>query len=200
MLTFIYSTVNAGKTANLLMRAYSCCERNISHSIYVPDVASARDGKNQIASRIGFTKQAISVSEEDNLLEITVKKLINGGKDDVIFVDEAQFLTKEQVIQLSNIVSELEIKVYAYGLRTDFRGEPFEGSVYLMSWADEIQEISTFGSNGSKAIFNQKIDKNGNGVSEGDSVDAGFHYIPVTRSEFVLLNRATDVKGELDIE
>lgn len=188
MLTFIYSTVNAGKTANLLMRSHSCSSRNMSHTIYVPEVASGRDGKNQVASRIGFTSKAVSLSEKDNILEKTIKKLVKGDKDEIIFVDEAQFLTREQVIQLSNIVSELEISVYAYGLRTDFRGEPFEGSTYLMSWADVIEEISIIGNNGSKAIFNQKIDKLGNGTLEGESVDAGFHYIPVTRSEFTLKN------------
>ena len=186
MLNFIYSTVNAGKTANLLMRSHSCSERNIPHTIYVPEVASERDGKNQIASRIGFTKQAVSLSEEDNILEKTIKKLVQGSKDEIIFIDEAQFLTKDQVIQLSNIVSELEIDVYAYGLRTDFKGEPFVGAIYLMAWADEIKEISTFGNNGKKAIFNQKTNTSVNEANEEDSVDPGFHYTPVVRSEFNL--------------
>jgi thymidine kinase len=186
MLTFIYSTVNAGKTANLLMRSYTCTEQHIAHTIYVPEIASDRDGQNQVSSRIGFTKKAVSISKEDNLLEKTIQKLVEGKKDLILFVDEAQFLTRNQVLQLSNIVSQLEIPVYAYGLRTDFKGEPFEGSKYLFAWADEIEEISTFGNSGKKAIFNQKRDEQGNEVQGGDSIEVGFHYSPTTRSEFTL--------------
>tara|TARA_B100000424_G_scaffold207643_1_gene164925 strand:- start:63 stop:638 length:576 start_codon:yes stop_codon:yes gene_type:complete len=183
MLKFTYSTVNAGKSANLLMRAYSCSEYKISFQIFVPEVASARDGNNQVASRIGFTQEAISLSETDNAYSFLSEM---ETKPQVVFVDEAQFLTKEQVLHFTEIADKLKIPVYAYGLRTDFQGNPFEGSSYMMAWADKIEEIATFSPNGNKATHNQKVSSDGSRNEEGDAIEAGFHYAPVTRSEFDL--------------
>lgn len=187
MLTFIYSTVNAGKSANLLMRAHSCSERGMNFLIFVPDVVNKRDGVAQVASRIGFTHEAIPLSKSCDPAQIVVEKLNKKAQSfDVIFVDEAQFLTKEQVLQLTILTDNLEVPVFAYGLRTDFMGNPFEGSTFLMAWSDKIEEIATFAIGGDKAIFNQKVDEKGERVTEGEVVDAGFHYLPVTRSEFGL--------------
>ena len=187
MLTFIYSTVNAGKTANLLMRAHSCSERGMSFLIFVPDVAEGRDGVGQVASRIGFKHEAVPLSKNCDPLEIVLRKQLNQPTTyDVIFIDEAQFLTKEQVIRFTQVTDNLSIPVFAYGLRTDFMGNPFEGATFLMAWSDKIEEIATFAVGGEKAIFNQKIGENGERVTEGESIDVGFHYVPVTRSEFGL--------------
>jgi len=183
MLTFVYSTVNAGKTANLLMRAHSCSQRDIPFQIFVPSVVSSRDGDAQVASRVGFSHKAQSVGKNDCPYEMC---LGSKSRPQVIFADESQFFTKEQILGFSRIVDELEIPVFAYGLRSDFKGNPFEGSIYLMTWADKIEEIATFAVGGGKAIFNQKVDESGERVTEGEVVDAGFHYLPVTRSEFGL--------------
>lgn len=187
MLTFIYSTVNAGKSANLLMRAHSCSERGMTFLILVPDVTQKRDGTSQVASRIGFTHEAISLTKDCDPAEIVLQDTIkNSVSVDVIFVDEAQFLTKEQVLKLTIVADQIGIPVFAYGLRTDFKGNPFEGATFLMAWADKIEEIATFAIGGEKAIFNAKVDENGSRITEGESVDAGFHYIPLTRTDFNL--------------
>lgn len=186
MLTFIYSTVNAGKTANLLMRAHSCTQREIPFQILVPSVVASRDGTAQVSSRIGFSHEAISLKKDECPFEAYIKSIMSGKCSKVIFVDEAQFLTKEQVLGLTRIVDEMNIPVFAYGLRSDFQGNPFEGAVFLMTWADKIEEIATFALGGGKAIFNQKLNEKGERVTEGEVVDAGFHYIPVTRSDFKL--------------
>lgn len=188
MLTFIYSTVNAGKSANLLMRAHSCSERGMNFLILVPDVSQKRDGTSQVASRIGFTHEAVSLSKICDPAEIVLQDTIkNSVSVDVIFVDEAQFLTKEQVLKLTVIADQIGVPVFAYGLRTDFKGNPFEGATFLMAWADKIEEIATFAIGGEKAIFNAKVDENGSRITEGESVDAGFHYVPLTRTDFNLI-------------
>ena len=162
MLTFIYSTVNAGKSANLLMRAHSCSERGMKFLILVPDVSQKRDGASQVASRIGFTHEAISLSKTSNPAEVVLQDTIkNNVSVDVVFVDEAQFLTKEQVLKLTVV-------------------------------ADKIEEIATFAVGGEKAIFNAKVDESGGRITEGESVDAGFHYVPLTRSDFNLSQNHKD--------
>lgn len=194
MLTFIYSTVNAGKSANLIMRAHSCKERNIEFRILVPEIAQERDGKSKVSSRIGFEQKANAIGKDKNPFEMIMQEVIfkkSIGKEEqpiqVVFVDEAQFLTREQVLGLTKIVDDLSIPVFAYGLRTDFKGEPFEGSRYLLSWADNIEEVSTFSPGTSdKATFNMKIDESGHQISTGDSISPGFGFLPVSRKEFDL--------------
>lgn len=187
MLTFIYSTVNAGKTANLLMRAHSCSERGLNFLIFVPDVVQKRDGVAQVASRIGFTHEALPLSASCMPSEmLSTESEERTIAYDVVFVDEAQFLTRNQVIDLAHIADSMGIPVFAYGLRTDFKGNPFEGATFLMAWSDKIEEIATFAIGGDKAIFNQKVGEDGERITEGESIGAGFHYVPVTRSEFGL--------------
>lgn len=191
MLTYIYSTVNAGKSANLLMRTHSCKERNISHCVFVPAIAQVRDGEANVQSRVGFNQKAIPLNEKDNPLKVVVENIVAGDPYQVVFVDEAQFLTREQVMSLTQICDELEIPVFAYGLRTDFKGEPFEGSKYLMAWADNIEEIATFeAGTASKATFNQKINEKGDPTKSGRPISPGFGYLPVSRRTFNLTEKA----------
>lgn len=181
MLTFIYSTVNAGKTATLLMRAHSCEERGVTYAIFVPEVASKRDGKAKVASRIGFEREAIPLSDNDCPYE----HLRDGESlPSCVFVDEAQFLNRKQIMSLAMIADRLEVPVYAFGLRTDFKGEPFEGSKYLLAWADRIEEVATFATGGIHATFNMKIDSDGSRVDDGESISVGFGYEPVSRLTF----------------
>ena len=192
MLNFIYSTVNAGKSANLIMRAHSCKEREIEFRILVPEVAQDRDGKSKVASRIGFEQKATTIGTGEDpfrviMQEVIFRKDVGSEGIQVVFVDEAQFFNREQVLGLTKVVDELEIPVFAYGLRTDFKGEPFEGSRYLLAWADHIEEVATF-SPGTveKATFNMKIDGGGNQISTGDSISPGFGFLPVSRKKFGL--------------
>ena len=103
-----------------------------------------------------------------------------------VLLDEAQFLTKSQVFSLGEIVDRLEIPVLAYGLRSDFRGELFEGSLHLLSWADELVEIKTICHCGKKAGMVLRLDENGNPVSVGDQVKIGGNdiYVSVCRKHF----------------
>ena len=103
-----------------------------------------------------------------------------------VLVDEAQFLSPKQVLQLTLIVDKLKIPVLCYGLRTDFRGEPFPGSVYLMAWADELVELKTICKSGKKATFNARLDEDGNRVTEGDQVSIGLNYEAQSRDVFEL--------------
>lgn len=188
MLTYIYSTVNAGKSANLIMRAHSCEERKIGFRVLVPQVAALRDESSRVASRIGFSQKAHSLWEGQCPYEYIQSQMAIGfAPIKVVFVDEAQFLTRAQVLGLTRIVDELGIPVFAYGLRTDFKGEPFEGSIYLLSWSERIEEISTFSDSSAEcATFNMKVDELGAQVTSGNSVDPGFGYTPVTRKKFGL--------------
>jgi len=188
MITFIYSTVNAGKSANLLMRAHSCETSNIPYQMFIPEICAKRDGQSQITSRTGFTAEAQSIKPTDRLYPL------QDHTTRVVFVDEAQFLTKEQVFDLCKI-SSTGVMIYAFGLRTDFQGEPFEGSKYLLAWAENIEEITTFsrGVSGDtdKAIFNVKLDSQGRWTRSGESKDVGFHYLPVSLREFFTLMKNT---------
>ena len=193
MLTFIYSTVNSGKSANLIMRAHSCMERGIEHRILVPEVAQDRDGKSKVASRTGFSQKALTLrADQDPFQIITQEVSFRTSLDQdkalqVVFVDEAQFLTRSQILGLTRITDLLELPVFAYGLRTDFKGEPFEGSKYLLAWADQIEEVATFSVGSSnKATFNMKVDGKGERVCSGHSIDPGFGYLPVSRKTFGL--------------
>ena len=174
------------------MRAHSCKERNIEFRILVPEVAQDRDGKSKVASRIGFEQKATTIRENDDPFEIIMqevifRKSIGNESIQVVFVDEAQFLNRKQVLALTKIVDEIEIPVFAYGLRTDFKGEPFEGSKYFLAWADHIEEVATFSPGTTeKATFNMKVDEQGDQISTGDSISPGFGFIPVSRKAFGL--------------
>jgi thymidine kinase len=103
-----------------------------------------------------------------------------------VFVDEAQFLTKAQVWQISDVVDRLGIPVLAFGLRTDFRGELFEGSRYLLAWADNLEEIKTICHTGRKATMVVRVDEHGRAVTDGPQVEIGGNerYVSVSRAEF----------------
>ena len=103
-----------------------------------------------------------------------------------MLVDEAQFLSPKQVLQLTLVVDKLKIPVLCYGLRSDFRGEPFPGSVYLLAWADELSEIKTICKSGKKATMNARLDEHGNRVIEGDQISIGLNYEAQSRDVFEL--------------
>ena len=131
-----------------------------------------RYGQGKVTSRIGLQADAHLFSSDDNLYD-RVLELKQTQNVDCIFIDEAQFLKKAQVKQLVEVVDELRIPVLAYGLRTDFLGETFEGSHYLLAWADKLSELKTVCHCGRKATFVVRMDENGHAVKAGDQVQIG---------------------------
>jgi thymidine kinase len=184
-LYFYYSAMNAGKTTTLLQSAYNYHERGMRTLILTPALDS-RGGEGVVASRIGLKAQARSFAHEDDLLAIAREDVAAHGALGCVLVDEAQFLTRAQVWQLTDVVDALGIPVLAYGLRTDFRGEPFEGSKYLLAWADNLVEIKTICHTGKKATMVVRVDGQGRVVTAGPQVEIGGNdrYVSVSRAEF----------------
>ncbi|WP_137166253.1 thymidine kinase [Salinimonas lutimaris] len=170
-LYFYYSAMNAGKSTSLLQSAYNYRERGMNVVIFTAAIDD-RFGVGKVSSRIGLQADAELYRSEDNIYQ----SIFNHQRHqplDCIFIDEAQFLTKEQVRQLVEVVDELDIPVLAYGLRTDFLGETFEGSHYLMAWADKLAELKTVCHCGRKASFVVRLDDEGKAVTAGDQVQIG---------------------------
>lgn len=176
--------MNAGKSTSLLQAAYNYEERGMRVLLYTP-VIDDRAGKGNIASRIGLSREAVTFNKDFDLYE-DIRCETESSKVACVFLDESQFLTPAQVLQLTLVCDRLKIPVLCYGLRTDFQGEPFEGSKYLLSWADVLGEIKTICHSGKKAIMNARLDADGNRVFEGEQVSIGHHYISLSRSEFDL--------------
>ena len=184
-LYFYYSAMNAGKTTTLLQSSYNYQERGMRTVIYTPRLDD-RAGAGVIASRIGLTATGQPFDASDDLLDLVRADIEQHGALHCVLVDEAQFLTKQQVWRLTEVVDQLGIPVLAYGLRTDFRGELFEGSQYLLAWADELTEIKTICHSGKKATMVVRVDEQGRPVTEGPQVEIGGNdrYISVSRAEF----------------
>lgn len=183
-LYFYYSAMNAGKSASLLQSNYNYNERNMNTLMLVPKIDD-RCGVGRVSSRTGIKANAMAFSCDTDLFAFSSIK--NQEKEiNCILVDEAQFLTKDHVKQLCKVVDELNIPVLAYGLRSDFKGEPFEGSLYLLIWADSIIEIKTICHCGKKAIMNARIDEDGEQVLEGGQIEIGGNdrYIALCRKHY----------------
>jgi len=195
-LYFYYSAMNAGKTTTLLQSAHNYRERGMRVLILTPRLDD-RAGTGVVASRIGLKASGTAFVHDTDLERLIRTDIAEHGKLDCVLVDEAQFLTKPQVWQLSEVVDALRIPVLCYGLRTDFRGELFEGSQYLLAWADEISEIKTICHTGKKAIMTVRVDEEGRAVQDGPQVEIGGNdrYVSVSRAEFKRIAR-----GESRIE
>ena len=183
-LYFYYSAMNAGKSTTLLQSAHNYEERGMRVLLFTPNLDS-RDGIGVISSRIGLDRSAMTFSQTDDLF-VGIRKEQEKEAIDCILVDEAQFLTSKQVLQLTLITDRFSIPVLCYGIRTDFQGEPFEGSKYLLAWADELIEIKTICRTGRKATMNARLDEQGNRVWTGQQIDVGTHYEALCRKEFFL--------------
>ncbi len=176
--------MNAGKSTTLLQAAHNYHERGMRTLVYAPALDN-RHGVGQITSRIGLSSSAIVMPNEMDLYE-DVKRRHQDKPVHCVLIDEAQFMTAKQVLQATKVCDLIGIPVLCYGIRTDFQGEPFEGSKYLLSWAEEISEIKTVCQSGRKATMNARLDEHGNRVWEGQQVDVGHHYIAMSRKEFQL--------------
>ncbi|MDX2428348.1 MAG: thymidine kinase [Xanthomonadales bacterium] len=183
-LFFNYSSMNAGKTTILLQSAHNYRERGLMPMLFTPKLDD-RFGVGWIKSRIGLQARATIFTSEDDLFEITLAQLEEQNIHCVL-VDEAQFLSRDQVYQLSEIVDRLNIPVLCFGLRTDFQGELFEGSKYLLAWADQLTEIKTICHTGRKANMVVRVDDEGYAIKEGAQLEIGGNerYVSVSRAEF----------------
>jgi len=197
-LYFYYSAMNAGKTTNLLQSAYNYGERGMRTLILTPRLDD-RYGQGVVASRIGLKAEGRIFENEDDLEAIVEQDIAERGGLGCVLVDEAQFLTKRQVWQLSEVVDRLDVPVLAYGLRTDFRGELFEGSQYLLAWADSIDEIKTICHSGKKATMVVRVDEKGRAITEGPQVEIGGNerYVSVSRPEFKKITRG---EGRIELQ
>ena len=197
-LYFYYSAMNAGKTTTLLQSAYNYHERGMRTLILTPALDN-RFGEGVVASRIGLKANARRFAAEENLFAMVQADIAAHGTLHCVFVDEAQFLTKAQVWQLSDVVDKLNIPVLAYGLRTDFRGELFEGSRYLLAWADNLEEIKTICHTGRKATMVVRVDEQGRAVTDGPQVEIGGNdrYVSVSRAEF---KNITEGHGRIELQ
>lgn len=197
-LYFYYSAMNAGKTTTLLQSAYNYHERGMRTVILTPALDN-RFGEGVVASRIGLKAHARRFAKDENLLAMVQTDMAERGPLHCVFVDEAQFLSKTQVWQLSDVVDKLNIPVLAYGLRTDFRGELFEGSRYLLAWADNLEEIKTICHTGRKATMVVRVDEHGRAVTEGPQVEIGGNdrYVSVSRAEF---KNITEGRGRIELQ
>ena len=183
-LFFYYSSMNAGKSTSLLQSSYNYRERGMNTLVLAP-AFDHRYGVGRVVSRIGLDAPATTFKTADNLYEI-VATCIKEDPLHCVLVDEAQFLTKAQVFELGQVTDELNIPVLAYGIRTDFQGEPFEGSKYLLAWADNLIELKAICHCGRKATMVIRLDEDGNAVTEGSQVEIGGNdrYVSMCRKHF----------------
>ena len=171
-LTVFFAPMNAGKSAQLQMKAFGYEERSIPYIVLKSSI-DTRDGNAVIHSRPMGDMKCIIIKPTENLYKRISKELTNRGKLKYVLVDEAQFLKEKQVDQLSDVVDYLDINVICYGLKTDFKTKLFPGSKRLFEIADQVKEIESTCSCGEKNMFNARIDKNGRVVTTGAQVEVG---------------------------
>lgn len=181
---FYYSAMNAGKSTTLLQSSFNYQERGMNPVIFTAALDD-RYGVGVVSSRIGLQSDAQLFQPSTNLFDV-VTTLHDLEPRHCILIDECQFLSKDQVYQLTEIVDKLNIPVLCYGLRTDFRGELFEGSQYLLSWADKLIELKTICHCGRKANMVIRTDESGKAIAEGDQVAIGGNdkYVSVCRQHY----------------
>lgn len=165
-LYFRYGAMGSSKTANALMVDYNYHERG-KRALLVKPKADSRDGDYMIRSRMGLEKEGILLEQLVKMTDDEIKQF------DCVIVDEAQFASKAQVEFFVHIVDDLEVPVICYGLRTDFRREFFEGSLWLMAWADKIEEIKTVCWCGRAATCNARIGEDGKMIRSGEQIVMG---------------------------
>ncbi len=188
---FYYSAMNAGKSTVLLQSSYNYHERGMRTLLFVPAI-DTRAGLGRVKSRIGLEAEAITLQPEDNIFThvSTEHTTPRAGAEPpaiaCVLIDEAQFLTRRQVEQVTEIADQLNIPVLCYGLRTDFQAQLFPGSAALLALADSLIELKTICHCGRKATMNLRIGPDGRGVKEGAQVEIGGNdrYVAMCRRHF----------------
>jgi thymidine kinase len=184
-LYFYYSAMNAGKSTALLQSAYNYQERGMQVAIFTA-AFDDRFGIGKVSSRIGLSMDALLFDEDLDFVARCEDLRDSLGRLDCVLIDEAQFLTKSQVRQLTDVVDKLRIPVLAFGLRTDFIGETFAGSQALLAWADKLIELKTICHCGRKANFVVRLDADGKAARAGSQVEIGGNdrYVSMCRLHF----------------
>lgn len=181
---FYYSAMNAGKSTILLQSSYNYRERGMRTLVFTPRLDN-RFGEGKVASRIGLEADAENFDVADDLF-VTISA--ENGRDKVhcVLIDEAQFLSRDQVDQLTDVCDKLDIPVLAYGLRTDFQGNLFAGSSRLLAVADNFVEIKTICHCGRKATMVLRVNEEGAALTEGEQIEIGGNerYVSVCRRHF----------------
>ncbi|MGE4282734.1 MAG: thymidine kinase [Clostridia bacterium] len=182
-LFFRYATMNSGKSLELLKVAHNYEEQGKKVWVFTPTVDQAHgNGNNKITTRMGLERDAMPTYQLFNINELLEKE-----RPYCILIDEGQFLIKDEVMCLTVLVDEYDIPVIVYGLKNDFRNNLFEGSKYLLIYADKIEELKTVcWYCNRKATMNLRIDVKGNGVYEGRQIELGGNdkYRPVCRRHY----------------
>ncbi|MDT2017527.1 MAG: thymidine kinase [Planktomarina sp.] len=183
-LYFNYSTMNAGKSTSLLQASHNYRERGMQTYLMTAKM-DTRAGKGKIASRIGIEENSDTFSPQEDLFE-KIKIKLKKDKISCILLDEAQFLTKDQVWALARAVDDLGVPIMCYGLRVDFMGELFPGSAALLALADEMREIRTICHCGKKATMVVRLDSTGKAMTAGDQVQIGGNetYLSLCRKHY----------------
>jgi thymidine kinase len=183
-LYFHYSTMNAGKSTLLLQASYNYIERGMETYLLTANFDN-RAGSGKIASRIGIEAEADTYTQSDDLFA-KIDARLKSGPCACVMVDEAQWMTRDQVWQLARAVDDLNIPVMAYGLRVDFRGELFPGSAALLALADEMREVRTICHCGRKATMVIRVGQDGQAIREGAQIEVGGNdrYISLCRRHF----------------
>ena len=170
-LYFQYSTMNAGKSTLLLQASHNYQERGME-TYLITARFDKRAGDGKIGSRIGISSDGDTFDNQENMFQ-KIESRLKKGPCSCVFIDEAQFLTKEQVWQLARAVDDLSVPVMCYGLRVDFQGKLFPGSAALLAIADEMREIRTICYCGKKATMVIRQDENGNVIKDGAQIQIG---------------------------
>ena len=193
-LYFYYASMNAGKSTNLLQADFNYRERGMETMLFTAAVHD-RSGFGVIDSRIGLMASAFAYGAETDL-RAAVEAELHARRIDCILLDEAQFLTARQVRQLASICDDLNIPVLAYGLRTDFQANLFEGSGALLALADTLVELKAVCDCGRKATMNLRVDEEGRAVRSGAQTEIGGNdrYIALCRRHFMERVKAAEAK------
>jgi thymidine kinase len=170
-MTFYYASMNAGKSTSCIQAGYNYLERGLRALMIKPEVDN-RDDTEKVSSRVGLSAKAVVFDSEVNLTELVLHQM-KTSKVSVVLVDEAQFLTPDQVKELSDIADFEDIPVVCYGLRTDFQGELFPGSAALMARSDRLKELIGVCHCGKTAHFVLRRDDKGQVVKEGEQILIG---------------------------
>ncbi len=184
-LHYKFAAMNAGKSTQLIQTHFNYCERGM-HPLACTPVIDDREGIGIISARIGLQLQALAFTTDENLVDkiLTIRE---NQAVDVVIIDEAQFLTHAQVLQLCTLVDSYDLPVITYGIKTDFQGKLFEGACALLALADKVEEIKSICWCGKKAQMNARIDAQGNMVVVGEQVQIGGNerYISLCRKHFL---------------
>ena len=193
-LYFYYAAMNAGKSTTLLQADFNYRERGMETMLWTADLDD-RSGAGTIGSRIGLEAGAHRYRDDISLFDAIVAELIK-RKLHCILVDEAQFLTRDHVLQLCRIADELSIPVLCYGLRTDFQGALFPGSAALLALADALIELKAVCECGRKATMNLRVDAEGHAVASGEQTEIGGNdrYVALCRRHFMERLRESEAR------